>query len=146
MSLDAADTSVRATSAGCVRDMRANLRKPISLDRLQQPHAVAVRYIDIAGRVHGNSSRRVQLSVGCGSAIARMTLGPVSCDCGDRAIGRDFANPIVPVIRNIQVACRINSRALRIVSYGLAAGSPAPGAPLSITQGRAFQLAAGVSF
>jgi hypothetical protein len=59
-----AGQKARSTGTDYQQPMRLRLAalcyKLKSVKRLQQPHAAGIRYIDIAGGVHGNSSRRVQ--------------------------------------------------------------------------------------
>jgi hypothetical protein len=80
---------------------------------------LAVANIQSAGPVHRDSGRPVQGCVGGLAGIARERGGAIARNRSDGAVGIHLANAVVDVVRNKQVASRIQRQAFGIVQRGV---------------------------
>ena len=64
-----------------------------------------IRDVQVAGGIESNTSRLIQLGPGGWSSIAAETLQAISRDsCDDSCAGRNLADCVVSLIRDVQIA------------------------------------------
>ena len=68
---------------------------------------VAVRDIQVAGRIHREPHRRVEFGSGGRAIVARESLHSIACHRGHHPGRREFGNNLVSRICNEEVALRV---------------------------------------
>jgi hypothetical protein len=106
----------------------------VGLD-LPDASVVGVGDVEVACGVHRHPHRDVELFVTGRAAVAAETRCAIPGDRGDDARPIDSADPVVPRVRDVEVAVTIEMNALWAIKLGLAGGTAIASEPPGLDPG-----------